>query len=96
MEAAAKEKVYLGGAIRLLAQNLIAIKPFDLAKVDKEKKLVQEEYDRINDNLASFRLVCLYFLMVQKNRIDSRKTPEEISTTVMQAIKLAYLDNGYS
>lgn len=93
---AAKEEVYLGGAIRLLAQNLIAVKPYDLAKVDKEKKMVPAEYDKINDKLANFRLICLYFLIVQKNRVNNRRTPEEIGATIMQAIKLAYLDNGYS
>ncbi|MGI6491408.1 MAG: hypothetical protein GX949_08660 [Peptococcaceae bacterium] len=92
----AKEEVYLGGAIRLLAQNLIAVKPFNLAEADKEKILVPAEYDKINDKLANFRLICLYFLIIQKNRINSRRTPEEIGATIMQAIELAYLDNGYS
>lgn len=91
-----KEKIYLGAFCRLLAQKLIAIKHYDLSAIDKEQKLVAEEYKKLNDNLNHFRLICLAFLLMEKNSIKGKRTGEDIGYISSQAFKLACQDNNYT
>lgn len=91
-----KEKVALGGFIRLLAGMVIDAKPIDLSVIE-DGTFAGEELERVKNDLGTFRFVVLQFLFLDKIRRGHLKgTSQQLGHDMAVALALAFQDRGYS